>query len=114
MKVRNYLGFSAALIASSAAVATDRNGYRAIAAGDFRTAVQRLEAERRIHPQRPELMLNLAAAYRRTGRSADARALYHLVLRRPVVMLDLPSGDVASSRDLANTGLARITEFASR
>ena len=109
--MRKYLGLAAALFASSAAVATDRTGYRAIAAGDFSTAVQQLEAERRIHPQRPELMLNLAAAYRRIGRSADARALYHRVLQRPVVMLDLPSGDVASSRDLANIGLARVTEL---
>lgn len=97
-------------LAASGATAADRTGYRAIAAGDFGRAVQRLEAERRIHPQRPELMLNLAAAYRRTGRTAEARALYADVLARPAVTMDLPSGEVASSRDLASMGLARLTD----
>lgn len=58
------------------ALAADRTGYQAIAAGDFATAAKQIEAERRIFPDRPELMLNLAAAYLRTGRTADARALY--------------------------------------
>lgn len=111
----NYLGLAAALVmTSSAAIATDRVGYRAIAAGDFAAAVTKLEAERRIHPQRPELMLNLAAVYRSTGRSAEARALYQEVLARPVVMLDLPNGDVVSSRVLAAKALARTNEIASR
>jgi hypothetical protein len=96
-----------ALMAGSAA-ASDRVAYRAIAAGDFTTAVERLEAERRIHPQRPELMLNLAAAYGRTSREADARTLYAEVLRRPAVNMDLPNGSVASSHDVATRGLARI------
>lgn len=112
------LGFAAALVATSSAAALsqsdDRTAYRAIAAGDFAAAVQTLEAERRIHPQRPELMLNLAAAYRRTGRTADARSLYQEVLERPVVMLDLADGRIVSSRDLATAGLARVTELASR
>ena len=97
-----------AVLLAGTANAADRVAYRAIAAGDFTTAVERLEAERRIHPQRPELMLNLAAAYARTSRPAEARALYAEVLRRPAVAMDLPNGAVASSHDLAGKGLARL------
>jgi len=94
-----------ALAAPSATV--DRTGYRAIAAGDLAAAEQRIVAERRIFPQRPELMLNLASVYARTGRDSEARALYTAVLARPAVALDLPSGAVASSHDLANLALRR-------
>lgn len=97
-----------ALALTSAAAAADRVAYRAIAAGDLTAAVQKLESERRIHPQRPELMLNLAAAYHRLGRSDDAQALYRQALQRPAVSLDLPSGAVVSSHDVAARGLARM------
>lgn len=85
----------------------DRTGYIAIAAGDLSMAEQRIVAERRIFPQRPELMLNLASVYHRTGRESEARALYAAVLARPAVEMDLPSGAVASSHDLANRALSR-------
>ena len=94
---------------STPALAKDRNGYQAIAAGDFTTAAKRIEAERRIFPDRPELMLNLAVAYARTGRTADARALYGEVLQRPAVAMDMPNGTVTSSHDVASRGLARLT-----
>ena len=90
------------------ALAADRTGYQAIAAGDFSAAVTRIEAERRIFPDRPELMLNLAAAYTRIGRSAEARALYDTVLECPAVAMDMPSGAVVSSHDVAARGLARL------
>ena len=98
------LGVAAAVPAS----ASDRVAYQAIVAGDFVAAAARLEAERRIHPQRPELMLNLAAAYGRIGREADARTLYAEVLARPMAMMDLPSGAVVSSHDVASRGLTRL------
>ena len=88
----------------------DRTGYTAIAAGDLSTAEQRIVAERKIFPQRPELMLNLASVYRRTGRDSEARALYSAVLERPAVAMDLPSGAVVSSHDLASRALARQTQ----
>ncbi len=87
--------------------ATDRTGYTAIAAGDLSTAEQRIVAERKIFPQRPELMLNLASVYHRTGRESEARALYAAVLDRPAVAMDLPSGAVVSSHDLAGRALGR-------
>lgn len=91
------------------ALAADRTGYQAIAAGDFTTAAKRIEAERRIFPERPELMLNLAVAYAQTGRVADARALYRNVLAEPAVAMDMPDGAVLSSHDVATRGLSRLT-----
>ncbi len=91
------------------ALAADRTGYQAIAAGDFAAAAKRIEAERRIFPERPELMLNLAVAYAQTGRIADARTLYSEVLQRPVVAMDMPNGAVVSSHDVATRGLSRLT-----
>jgi Tfp pilus assembly protein PilF len=103
---------SVALI-GGAAQAQDRTGYQAIAAGDLSAAEQRLERELRIFPDRPELMLNMAAVYGRTGRAAEARALYASVLDRPATMMDMPDGAVRSSHELASTGLARFSSFAS-
>jgi hypothetical protein len=45
------------------------------------------------------------SVYRRTGREADARALYKRVLERRDIAMDLPSGAVASSHDLARRAL---------
>ncbi|MEG3160146.1 tetratricopeptide repeat protein [Sphingomonas sp. LB2R24] len=97
-----------ALAAPSATV--DRTGYTAIAAGDLSTAEQRIVAERKIFPQRPELMLNLASVYHRTGRESEARALYAAVLARPAVAMDLPSGAVLSSHDIASRALGQQTQ----
>ncbi|MEG8043147.1 tetratricopeptide repeat protein [Sphingomonas faeni] len=97
-----------ALAAASATV--DRTGYTAIAAGDLSTAEQRILAERKIFPQRPELMLNLASVYHRTGRESEARALYAAVLARPAVAMDMPSGAVLSSHDIASRALGHQTQ----
>ena len=103
------LGAATPALAGQSAT-TDRTGYTAIAAGDLSTAEQRIVAERKIFPQRPELMLNLASVYHRTGRESEARALYTAVLDRPAVAMDLPSGAVASSHDLASRALARQSQ----
>ena len=88
--------------------AKDRTGYRAIAAGDLVQAERTLMAERRIFPKRTELMLNLAAVYLRTGRVAEANALYSQVLARPATMMELPSGHAATSHRIATTALALL------
>jgi len=103
-----------AMLMAGAATAQDRTGYRAIAAGDLASAEQRIAAERRIFPERPELMLNLATVYGRTGRQADARALYAAVLDRPAVMMDMPNGAIRSSHELATVGITRLSPIASR
>ena len=97
-----------AILAATPALARDRMGFQAINAGDLTAAEQTLVAERRIYPQRPELMVNLAAVYDRTGRTAEARALYQAVLAAEEVELALPNGAAASSHLLASTGLARL------
>lgn len=111
-----------AMIASAAPVHAqngnaERAAHREIAARDYATAERRLVAERRIYPNRPALMLNLAAVYMKTGRAEQARALYAQVLERPATEMDMSSGAMASSHAVANTGLAaleRTTAFASR
>lgn len=85
-----------------------RTGYSAIAAGDLQRAETTLTAERRIFPDRPELMLNLAAIYGRTDRADAARALYNEVLAKPEVSMLMPAGAVESSHDVAQRGIARL------
>lgn len=108
MSVRLTLIGICALAIAAPSLAADRMGYVAIAAKDYGTAEKRLETERRIHPGRPELMLNMAEVYRNTGRNVEARTLYREVLARPVVDLDVPSGASVSSHDLAAAGLERL------
>ena len=98
----------AAMLAGAPVHAKDPTAHRAIAAQDYAKAERRLTAERRIYPGRPELMLNLAAVYMRTGRAEQARALYQDVLARPEVALDMPSGRVASSHAVADAAMAII------
>lgn len=88
--------------------AQEYTGHRAIAAKDYDGAERRLVAQRRARPDQPELMLNLGAVYAKTGRAAQARDLYAEVLRRPSAAMDLPSGRVASSHELATAALASL------
>lgn len=107
----------AALAVAAPVHAKDRNGFQAITAQDYARAERRLQAERRIFPNKPELILNLAAVYLKTGRSAEARALYAQVLDQPAVEMDMPSGRVLSSHAVAELALARVdqnTAFAAR
>lgn len=107
--MRVFLLAWAAAVAASPAVAGDRTGYQAIVAGNLQSAEQRLMAERRIYPDRPELMLNLAAIYGQSGRLDQARSLYAAVLDRPAVSMQMAGGGLASSHDIANRGLGRLT-----
>lgn len=91
-----------------AASAQERTGYTQIASGDYARAEQTLVAERRIFPQKPELMLNLAAVYQRTGRSADAQALYADVLAQPNMLMDVAADRTAGSHDIARAGLRKL------
>ncbi len=97
----------AALAASVAApaYAADRTGYQAISAGDYLSAEQALVAERRIFPRRPELMINLATVYARTGRVSQAASMYRAALTEEPVEMLLPRDQVASSHDVAQRGL---------
>lgn len=103
--MRTLLVLSLAAGLASPAFATDRTGYHAITAGDYSKAEERLLVERRIFPRRPELMINLATVYARTGRAAEAAALYRTAMQAEPVDMAMPDGMVASSHDVARRGL---------
>lgn len=109
------IGVAAVALGATAASAQERTGYLAISAGDLAGAQATIERERAIFPQRPELMVNLAAVYARTGRTAEARALYANVLDRESIDLELGDGSTVASHDIARRGLARLdTTIAAR
>lgn len=87
-----------------------------IAQGDYSRAESKLLAELRIHPGRPELLLNLAAVYARTGRADEARSLYTKVLSKDDVLMDISTDQSAGSHALAQRGLRRLdaVQFSAR
>jgi UTP:GlnB (protein PII) uridylyltransferase len=99
------LAFGTCTVASAA---TTDNGYAEIARGDYVAAEQRITTEQRMFRHDPDLMLNMAYVYARTGRVSQARALYSAVLTMPDEMLDLPQGYSAPSHDVARTALSRL------
>lgn len=88
----------------------------AIVEGAYAKAESKLLAELRADPNQPEALLNLAAVYSKTGRSADARALYAKVLSQDAVLMDLASQRTASSHAVAQAGLQRLqaVQFSAR
>ena len=68
-----------------------------------------MSAAQRSGEASPEVLLNLAAIYQRTGRAAEARALYATVLDSPDVQMDLASGATTGSHQVAQRGLSRLT-----
>ena len=87
-----------------------------ITTGAYDKAEQKLLAELRIHPNRPELLLNLAAVYAKTGREDQARAVYSKVLAQDDVLMDITAERTAGSHAIAQTGLKRIdaVQFSAR
>lgn len=79
-----------------------------IKSGTYSEAERILTRELRQQPNRPEFLLNLAAIYVYTGRSAEARTLYQRVLAQKDVVMDLPSDKSAGSHAIARAGLQRI------
>lgn len=79
-----------------------------ISQGAYRDAELRLSSELRKHPDLPELMLNLAAVYGRTGRASEAQALYARVLGQDDVLMDLSNGRTASAHAIAKLGLGQL------
>jgi len=105
------IGFAvAATIAAMPAQAQDASEAASVAIGQgaYSDAERTLQRELRVHPGRPELMLNLAAVYARTGRAADARSLYNRVLTQDEVLMDLSADRTAGSHAVARTGLRRL------
>lgn len=95
-------------LASPAFAQTNATAHQAIQAGDYQAAEARLTSELRVHPGRPELLLNLATVYARTGRTEQARALFQTVLQRDEVLLDVSSDQVAGSHAIALRALNQL------
>ena len=91
--------------AAHAQVRVDPYAKVAIQAGDYASAERQLLAEQKIFPAKPEVLLNLAAVYSKTGRHAEARAIYNHVLTLDPVAMDVADGQVAPSHLVANRGL---------
>ena len=79
-----------------------------MSAGAYAQAEKAIEAELRIYPGRPELLLNLATIYARTGRTAEARVLYANVLAQRDVLMDVSADKVVGSHAIATMGLKQI------
>lgn len=77
------------------------SGYEQIRDGRLDLTEKVLVTQMRAHPDAPELDLNLAAIYLRTGRAAAAVRLYERVLDSPAIAMDMPSGAVVSSHEVA-------------
>lgn len=87
------------------------NGAEAIERGDYAQAERVIDQTRRMFPDLPELMLNLALVYRHTNRPEQARVLYREVLSQPDAEMDMTvRGATASAHAVASNGLARLDE----
>jgi tetratricopeptide (TPR) repeat protein len=116
MRVAYVLLAAAPLVAAIPAQAQDRAVATHIVQGDLSQAESKLLAELRIYPGRPELLLNLAAVYAKTGRTSEARALYARVLSKDDVLMDLAADRTAGSHAIAQRGLRRLdtVQFSAR
>jgi len=89
-------------------------GYDQIATNNLKGAEKRLLAQSAEEPDEPSVLINLAYVYQRTGRAADARALYERVLAQPDVLMALGNGKPAWSHAIALKATGRSTDFAAR
>ncbi|MET3827363.1 MULTISPECIES: tetratricopeptide repeat protein [Sphingomonas] len=109
MKFSGFAVAAMVAVSSPALAQDDFNGATQILQGDYASAERIILAQQRMFPTDPDLMLNLAVAYQRTGRTSEARALYRTVLSRPDEPMDMPSATVPrSSHALANAALGRL------
>jgi Tfp pilus assembly protein PilF len=97
--------------ASPASPAADDLAYSAIVNQDWATAEQQLLAGLQRDPDNSFRQLNLAWVYARTGRKAEAAALYQEILKRDKDRIaSLSSRDGKSMALLARRGLALLNE----
>lgn len=86
----------------------DRYAHAAIERGDYVAAERQLKREARVSPNRPEVLLNLAAVYAKTQRDDEARELYQRVLASDDVRMAQKADRVAGSHRIAQVGLAQL------
>jgi predicted Zn-dependent protease len=105
-----------ALLSSTALAGEPVDNYAsaALVKADYATAIARLEPVVARDPLDEIAVLNLAMAYRNTGKASDARRLYKRILFRENVLLDTQTGLPIWSHDVANKGLAMIPQYSAR
>lgn len=115
MKFKLIAGALVAIGLSTAAGAQGNPyGYDQIAAKNLQAAERTLVAQSAVEPDEPSVLLNLAFVYKKTGRAAEANALYERVLAQPDVLMALGSGKPAWSHAVAMKGIGRSTAYAGR
>lgn len=82
--------------------------HTAIIAGQYASAERELRDDMRVNGAQPEALLNLAAIMVQTGRASEANSLYQRVLAARDIEMLLANGNVASSHNIARTGLRRL------
>lgn len=105
-----------AALLSGAAVANPVDNYAAndVTSGRYAAAIVTLESKMRENPRDESTLLNLALAYRKANRKAEATALYEQVLALDNYALNTTRGTPMWSHDVALRGLGRPTGYASR
>ena len=84
-------------------------GYDALVAGDYKSALEQLEASEKVHENDPARLINLGQAYARTGRLGDAANMFMAALNsnRSFDLL-LADGTVMNSRKAAELALSNL------
>lgn len=108
------LGAALAATAAGAQTQEQTYGFSAIQRADLAGAEARLNAQRLMEPNEPSVLINLAHVYAKTGRMAQAEALYRQVMAGENVMMLTASNQQLWSHQLARKGLDRSREMASR
>jgi tetratricopeptide (TPR) repeat protein len=90
------------------AFANESNGYQQISAGNYAAAEREIAEQRRLFPHDADLLINLGTIYARTGRVAEARALFRDVLTRENEELTLSQAGSGWSHSIAKNALARL------
>lgn len=105
-----------ALVATAAGAQTQeqRYGFNAIQRDDLAGAEARLIAQRAEEPNEPSILINLAHIYSKTGRFEQAEAMYRQVLANENVLMLTGSNRQLWSHQLAEKGLDRARQMASR
>lgn len=95
------------------AVIADPYGARSIVNNDVGSLQPRLAAAVAKGDRKPEVLLNLGAIYARQNNPSAAREMFRMVLDQPNVDMATLNG-TAWSHDLAQRGLARVSQIAAR
>lgn len=117
--MRNSLLLAAVAVSLAAGTASaqtqeQRYGFNAIQRADMAGAEARLQAARLEQPNEPSVLINLAHVYWKTGRTAEAEALYRQVLATDNVLMLTGANQQLWSHQLAQKGLDRARQMASR